>query len=66
MVLCVESLISRDGYARRTGARKPLDPAVVLAEVAESGGRVLEDVRTRVSSDPGSSQVCRMIIDWNA
>ena len=27
---------------------------------------VLEDVRTRVSSDPGSSQVCRMIIDWNA
>ena len=56
----------RDGYARRTGARKPLDPAVVLAEVAESGGRVLEDVRTRVSADPGSSQVCRMIIDWNA
>lgn len=56
----------RDGYARRTGARKALDPAVVLAEVAESGGRVLEDARTRVSSDPGSSQVCRLIIDWNA
>jgi hypothetical protein len=56
----------RDGYARRTGARKPLDPAIVLAEVEESGGRVLEDVRTRVSADAGSSQVCRMIIDWNA
>ena len=56
----------RDGYARRTGARKPLDPAIVLAEVEESGGRVLEDVRTRVSADPGSSQVCRLIIDWNA
>ena len=56
----------RDGYARRTGARKPLDPAVVIAEVAESGGRVVEDVRERVSGDPDSSQVCRMIIDWNA
>jgi hypothetical protein len=56
----------RDGYARRTGARKPLDPAVVVAEVAESGGRVVEDVRERVSADPDSSQVCRMIIDWNA
>ena len=56
----------RDGYARRTGARKPLDPAIVLAEVEESGGRVLEDVRTRVSTDTGSSQVCRLIIDWNA
>ncbi|WP_210440268.1 class I SAM-dependent methyltransferase [Nocardioides xinjiangensis] len=55
----------RDGYARRTGARKALDPAVVLAEVAESGGRVLEDRRTRVSADPASSQVCRLIIDWN-
>ena len=56
----------RDGYARRTGARKPLDPAVVLAEVAESGGRVLECVREHVSDDPDSSQVCRMIIDWNS
>jgi hypothetical protein len=56
----------RDGYARRTGARKPLDPAVVTAEVAESGGRIVEDVRVRVSADPESSQVCRMIIDWNA
>ncbi|GAA5114934.1 hypothetical protein GCM10023339_21130 [Alloalcanivorax gelatiniphagus] len=56
----------RDGYARRTGARQPLDPAVVLAEVEESGGRVLEDVRTRISGEAGSSQVCRMIIDWNA
>ena len=56
----------RDGYARRTGARKPLDPAVVIAEVLESGGRVLEDVREHVSADPESSQVCRMIIDWNA
>lgn len=56
----------RDGYARGTGARKPLDPAVVHAEVAESGGRVLEEVRTRVSAEPDSSQVCRMIIDWNA
>lgn len=55
----------RDGYARRTGARKPLDPAVVAAEVAESGGRILHEVRERVSADPGSSQVCRMIIDWN-
>ena len=56
----------RDGYSRRTGARKPLDPAVVLAEVAESGGRVVELVREDVSSDPDSSQVCRMIIDWNS
>ena len=56
----------RDGYARRTGARKPLDPAVVAAEVAESGGRILEESRSRVSSDADSSQVCRMIIDWNA
>ena len=56
----------RDGYARRTGARKPLDPAIVAAEVEESGGRVLEEVRERVWDDPGSSQVCRMIIDWNA
>ncbi|MFC7727082.1 hypothetical protein ACFQW6_18380 [Nocardioides sp. GCM10028917] len=56
----------RDGYARRTGARKPLDPAVVAAEVEESGGRVLEQVREHVSDAPGSSQVCRMIIDWNA
>ena len=56
----------RDGYARRSGARKPLDPAIVAAEVEESGGRVLEEVREHVSDDPGSSQVCRMIIDWNA
>lgn len=55
-----------DGYARRTGVRQALDPDVVLAEVAESGGRVLEDVRTRLSADAGSSQVCRLIIDWNA
>ncbi|MDZ5662763.1 hypothetical protein HN031_12815 [Nocardioides sp. zg-1308] len=56
----------RDGYPRRTGARKALDPAVVAAEVAESGGRVLEQVRERVSPGPDGSQVCRMIIDWNA
>ena len=56
----------RDGYARRTGARKPLDPAIVAAEVEESGGRILEQVREHVSDAPGSSQVCRMIIDWNA
>ena len=56
----------RDGYARRTGARKPLDPAVVAAEVAESGGRILEQVREPVSTDAGSSQVCRMIIDFDA
>jgi len=56
----------RDGYARRTGARKPLDPAVVIAEVVESGGRIVDEVRERVSADPESSQVCRMIIDWNA
>ena len=55
----------RDSYARRTGARKPLAPEVVLAEVAESGGRVLELVREHVSDDPESSQVCRMTIDWN-
>jgi hypothetical protein len=55
-----------DGYARRSGARKALDPAVLVAEVAESGGRVLEQVREHVSDAPGSSQVCRMIIDWNA
>ena len=36
------------------------------AEVAESGGRVVELVREHVSDDPDSSQVCRMIIDWNA
>ena len=45
---------------------KPLDPAVVAAEVEESGGRILEQVREHVSDAPGSSQVCRMIIDWNA
>ena len=56
----------RDGYARRTGARKPLDTAVVAAEVAESGGRILEQVREPVSTDAGSSQVCRMIIDFDA
>lgn len=56
----------RDGYARRTGARKPLDPAVVIAEVAESGGRVVELSREDVSTDPDSSQVCRMIIDWKS
>lgn len=56
----------RDGYARRTGARKPLDPAIVAAEVAESGGRILEQVREPVSTDAGSSQVCRMIIDFDA
>ncbi|HEV2796391.1 MAG TPA: hypothetical protein VGV65_02135, partial [Nocardioides sp.] len=55
----------RDHYARRTGARKPLSPEVVLAEVAESGGRVLELVREHVSDDPHSSQVCRMTIDWH-
>jgi hypothetical protein len=55
----------RDGYARRTGARKPLAPEVVLAEVAESGGRVVELVREHVSQDANSSQVCRMTIDWN-
>ena len=56
----------RDGYPRRTGARKALDPAIVVAEVQESGGRILQDVRERVSGDADSSQVCRMIIDWNA
>jgi hypothetical protein len=56
----------RDGYPRRTGTRKALDPAVVVAEVQESGGRILQDVRERVSGDADSSQVCRMIIDWNA
>jgi hypothetical protein len=55
----------RDGYARRTGARKALAPEVVLAEVAESGGRVVELVREQVSQDRDSSQVCRMTIDWN-
>lgn len=55
-----------DAYPRRTGARKPLAPELVAAEVAESGGRIVEQVRERVSADPGSSQVCRMIIDWNA
>ena len=55
----------RDGYARRTGARRPLDPDVVLAEVAEDGGRVLELVREYLSDEPNSSQVCRMTIDWN-
>ena len=56
----------RDGYARRTGARKPLDSAQVVSEVEESGGRVVEQAHEAVSSDPDSSQVCRMIIDWNA
>jgi len=55
----------RDHYARRTGARKPLAPEIVLAEVAESGGRVVELVREHVSDDPESSQVCRMVIDFN-
>ncbi len=55
----------RDGYARRTGVRRPLAPEVVLAEVAEDGGRVLELVREHVSDEPNSSQVCRMTIDWN-
>lgn len=54
-----------DGYARRTGARKALAPEVVLAEVAESGGRVVELVREQVSQATDSSQVCRMTIDWN-
>ena len=56
----------RDGYPRRTGARKALDPALVLAEVEESGGRVVELVREDVSTNPDSSQVCRMIINWNS
>ncbi len=56
----------RDRYARRTGARQPLAPELVAAEVAESGGRIIEEVREHVSTDARSSQVCRMIIDWNA
>ncbi|RYC11325.1 hypothetical protein [Nocardioides zhouii] len=55
----------RDNYARRTGARKALAPDVILAEVAESGGRVVELVREHVSQAADSSQVCRMTIDWN-
>ena len=55
----------RDGYARRTGARQPLAPAVVAAEVAESGGRILQEEREHVSAESGSSQVCRMVIDFN-
>ena len=56
----------RDGYARRTGVRQALAVDVVRAEVAESGGRVLECVEEHVSGGSDSSRVCRMVIDWSS
>lgn len=56
----------RDGYARRTGVRQALAVDVVRAEVAESGGRVLECVEEDVSGGSESSRICRMVIDWRS
>lgn len=56
----------RDGYPRRSGARTPLDPAVMQDDVAEMGGRVVETIFEEVSEGQGGSQVCRMVIEWGA
>lgn len=56
----------RDGYSRRTGVRKPLKPAVMAAAVAEAGGTIVDSVRLDTSDKPNSSQVCRMVIEWNS
>lgn len=56
----------RDGYGRRIGTGRTFDPRVLAADVARAGGRVVETVHEDVSVEERSSQICRMVIEWES